>query len=95
MSSASETTRHSLMRKSTSFSRRINRQQQQRRRRQRRVDGYDQVVYCDNCGFVAPMSISFEEYLQLHGSFNEILGRVCGIEREIVVLKDDILDVTV
>ncbi|WBB27311.1 hypothetical protein [Mythimna sequax nucleopolyhedrovirus] len=51
----------------------------------RRVDTYDQIVYCEECGFVSPMSVSFEEYTRLHRRFNFILDRVCDVEREIGV----------
>lgn len=49
----------------------------------RRVDDYDQIVYCEECGFVSPMSVSFEEFKRLHNRFNFILGRVCTAGREI------------
>lgn len=42
-------------------------------------------MYCEECGFVSPMSVSFEEYTRLHRRFNFILERVCDVEREIVV----------
>ncbi|AKN80633.1 hypothetical protein [Perigonia lusca single nucleopolyhedrovirus] len=39
----------------------------------RHVDHTDNVIRCDHCAFVAPMSIQFEEYIKLHDMFNEII----------------------
>ncbi|AAM95116.1 hypothetical protein HaMNV_gp123 [Helicoverpa armigera multiple nucleopolyhedrovirus] len=76
MSSENATTKRCSTRKSTSGNKDSG---------GRRVDTYDQIVYCEECGFVSPMSVSFEEYTRLHRRFNFILERVCDVEREIVV----------
>ncbi|AJD80738.1 hypothetical protein [Pseudoplusia includens SNPV IE] len=34
------------------------------------VDENDQIVYCSNCGFVAPMSVSYEHFIWLHEKYN-------------------------
>ena len=45
----------------------------------RHVDPINQVVYCQKCNFVAPMSLSFEEYLWLHERYNEAISGTCKI----------------
>jgi hypothetical protein len=63
----------------------------------RRVDDYDQIVYCEECGFVSPMSVSFEEFTRLHNRFNFILGRVCMAGRKSIpaLIKFNDTDTTV
>ncbi|AAZ67415.1 orf44 [Trichoplusia ni single nucleopolyhedrovirus] len=34
------------------------------------VDENDQIVYCSNCNFVAPMSVSYEHFIWLHEKYN-------------------------
>ncbi|QNV47897.1 ac56-like protein [Alphabaculovirus altersperidaniae] len=45
----------------------------------RRIDHYNQVVYCQKCKFIAPMSMSFEKYIELHKRYNEIVTDTCII----------------
>jgi hypothetical protein len=51
----------------------------------RRVDHFEQIVYCQKCGFVSPMSEKFEDYTELHDHFNCIVRNACVVEREIVL----------
>ncbi|ACI28821.1 agip120 [Agrotis ipsilon multiple nucleopolyhedrovirus] len=67
MSSASGTTRRCLTRKNTSSNDTA----------ARRIDEDNQVVYCVKCNFVAPMSLSFEQYVELHKCYNEIVANNC------------------
>ncbi|AXU41699.1 ORF104 [Spodoptera eridania nucleopolyhedrovirus] len=48
----------------------------------RRIDQHNQVVYCEKCKFVAPMSLSFENYIRLHKLYNEITNGTCMIFSE-------------
>ncbi|AAZ38277.1 ORF-111 [Agrotis segetum nucleopolyhedrovirus A] len=41
------------------------------------VDLVNQVVYCEKCDFIAPLSLSFEEYTSLHRRYNNIIENVC------------------
>nr|QKO28987.1 hypothetical protein [Spodoptera exigua multiple nucleopolyhedrovirus] len=45
----------------------------------RRVDYHNQVVYCQKCKFVAPMSLSFENYIRLHKLYNQIINGTCTL----------------
>ncbi|AIE47778.1 hypothetical protein pesp048 [Peridroma alphabaculovirus] len=76
MSSASATSRRCLTKKNTSFN-----------EHRRRVDLYDGTVHCTECMFVAPLSASYEEFIQLHRRFNRIVGRDCRSDDEVVVLN--------
>nr|AGS47899.1 hypothetical protein wdlz-06GM53 [Ectropis obliqua nucleopolyhedrovirus] len=40
----------------------------------REYNEYDNVVSCRLCKFTAPLSLSYEEYLFLHHSYNQILN---------------------
>ncbi|QEI03598.1 hypothetical protein [Rachiplusia nu nucleopolyhedrovirus] len=40
----------------------------------RRVDQYNQIVYCVNCRFTAPLSASYEHFIWLHEKYNHIIG---------------------
>ncbi|ABY65762.1 hypothetical protein [Orgyia leucostigma nucleopolyhedrovirus] len=43
------------------------------------VDERDQTVTCTTCKFVAPTSISYEEYLYIHDKFNIVAhGKPCA-----------------
>ncbi|AXS67708.1 ac56-like protein [Cryptophlebia peltastica nucleopolyhedrovirus] len=43
----------------------------------RRVDETDQVIRCAHCLFVAPISLSYEEYQYLHRVYNNLLCQDC------------------
>ncbi|QYC92781.1 AC56 [Trabala vishnou gigantina nucleopolyhedrovirus] len=48
----------------------------------RLVDQYNNIVTCKNCLFMAPLSISFEEYMCLHDRYNFIVHkRVCSFNK--------------
>lgn len=55
------------MRKNTSF----------KESASRRVDEFNQVIFCDKCKFVAPLFLSFEKYIELHNRFCEIVKNDC------------------
>jgi hypothetical protein len=46
------------------------------------IDEHNQVVYCEKCKFVAPMSLSFENYITLHERYNEIVDGTCTFSLE-------------
>ncbi|QEI03548.1 hypothetical protein [Spodoptera cosmioides nucleopolyhedrovirus] len=48
----------------------------------RRIDQHNQVVYCQKCKFVAPMSLSFENYVKLHKLYNKIADGTCTLSLE-------------
>ncbi|AAY83978.1 ORF-47 peptide [Chrysodeixis chalcites nucleopolyhedrovirus] len=64
MSSASETMENILMKKPTNF------KITGGTGLMRCVDENDQIVYCLNCKFVAPMSVSYEHFIWLHEKYN-------------------------
>ncbi len=41
---------------------------------QRCVDQNNQIVYCANCKFTAPLSVSYEHFKWLHETYNHIVG---------------------
>ncbi|ACF05329.1 hypothetical protein [Adoxophyes orana nucleopolyhedrovirus] len=47
----------------------------------RLADERDQIVRCLHCSFVAPMSISYEEYIRLHDLFNVLIKQICFVSR--------------
>ncbi|ABM45813.1 unknown protein [Spodoptera frugiperda multiple nucleopolyhedrovirus] len=57
----------------------------------RRVDETNQVVYCKNCKFIAPMSISFENYIRLHDEFNKIVFGDCKLVKSPNSLKEPLV----
>ncbi|QAT90389.1 hypothetical protein KM622_gp103 [Spodoptera exempta nucleopolyhedrovirus] len=68
MSSESGTTKRCSTRKNTSF----------KESASRRVDEFNQVIFCDKCKFVAPISLSFECYIELHDRFCNIVKNNCS-----------------
>lgn len=52
----------------------------------RKINFDDQTVSCVECQFIAPLSISFEEFQRLHDKYLKLSGRVCS-KRHIIVTK--------
>ncbi|BAC67291.1 hypothetical protein AhnVgp040 [Adoxophyes honmai nucleopolyhedrovirus] len=47
----------------------------------RLADEHDQIVRCLHCSFVAPMSISYEDYIRLHDLFNVLIKQKCFVSK--------------
>ncbi|ADB84391.1 hypothetical protein [Apocheima cinerarium nucleopolyhedrovirus] len=76
MSWAEEIIKTILMKKSTNFKRTYNTVYISSDGRI--ADEENQIVKCVECNFVAPMSISHEEYQLLHNVYNSIIKPYCN-----------------
>lgn len=87
MSLGNETTKNTLSNQSSNSNNRNNNRYRRRSSDKnkemqifirRQVDEIDQIVKCANCAFIAPISLSFENYIRLHEEYNRLMEKTCN-----------------